>query len=78
MKILKTLNIYYKALLLVLYIVANYYGFKYGFAALNYPKDITFMAGLLGVVFLIVTDVLIITSVVRHYFNENEKEIPLQ
>ncbi len=71
---MKILSVYFKALLVVLYIVANYYGFKYGFVALNYPKDAAFIAGFVGVTALVVTGVLVITHVVRKYLPKDKTE----
>jgi len=64
------MKLYLKALLLLLFVVANYYGIKFGFFALNTPKDVAFLAGLVGLVFLLVTDVLIIARVAKNYLKD--------
>lgn len=46
-------------------LIANYFGFKLAFAALNYKSDSTFVAGIFGVAFLLLTDAFLLASVER-------------
>jgi hypothetical protein len=64
------MKLYLKSLLLLLFVVANYYGIKFGFLALNYPKDVAFLAGATGLVVLLVTDVLIVVRVVKNLIKD--------
>jgi len=64
------MKLYLKALLVLLFAVANYYGIKFGFLALNYPKDVAFLAGAVGLVVLLVTDILIVRRVAKNYLKD--------
>jgi phosphoglycerol transferase MdoB-like AlkP superfamily enzyme len=68
------MKLYLKAFLLVLFAVTNYYGLKFGFLALNYPKDVAFLAGLVGLVVLLVSDILIVRRVVRNFIKKVETQ----
>jgi uncharacterized integral membrane protein len=68
------MKLYFRALLVLLFVVANYYGIKFGFLALNYPKDVAFLAGAVGLVVLLVTDIL----VVRRVFQNPIKKVEIQ
>jgi hypothetical protein len=69
------MKLLWKALLALLFIVANYYAVKFTFVGLNHPSDAAFVGGLLGGLILLVIDLEIARRVIQHYVAKMEETL---